>query len=91
MSDTQANQRTPITNLRSVTISPVDENTASMVDLLQDHLRLACEGKLRSLAIVSVSGDGSAIGTQWSCEPADMASLIGKLTILTHDLMAARR
>ncbi len=59
MSDTQANQRTPITNLRSVTASPVDENTASMVDLLQDHLRLACEGKLRSLAIVSVSGDGS--------------------------------
>ena len=91
MTDTQANQRTPITNLRSVTASPVDENTASMIDLLQEHLRLAREGKLRSLAVVSVSVDGSAIGTQWSCEPTDMASLIGKLTILTHDLMAARR
>ena len=91
MSDTQANQRTPITNLRSVTASPVDENTASMIDLLQEHLRLAREGKLRSLAVVSVSADGSAIGTQWSCEPTDMASLIGELTILTHDLMAACR
>ena len=91
MSDTQANQRTPITNLRSVTASPVDENTASMIDLLQEHLRLAREGKLRSLAVVSVSADGSAIGTQWSCEPTDMAALIGKLSVLTHDLMAARR
>ena len=91
MSDTQANQRIPIANLRSVTASLVDENTASMIDLLQEHLRLAREGKLRSLAVVSVSADGSAIGTQWSCEPTDMASLIGKLTILTHDFMAACR
>jgi hypothetical protein len=46
---------------------------------------------MRSLAVVSVSADGSAIGTQWSCDPGDMASLIGKLTVLTHDLMAARK
>ena len=91
MTDTQANQRTSLTNLRSVTALRVDENTASMIDLLQEHLRLAREGNLRSLAVVSVSADGSAIGTQWSCELTDMASLIGKLTILTHDLMAARR
>ena len=62
-----------------------------MIDLLQEHLRLAREGQLRSLAVVSVSADGSAIGTQWSCDPGDMASLIGKLTVLTHDLMAARK
>ncbi len=91
MNDTQANQRTPVTKLRSVTASPIDENTASMIDLLQEHLRLAREGKLRSLAVVSVSADGSAIGTQWSCEPRDMASLLGKHTVLTHDPMAARR
>ena len=91
MTDTQANQRTSLTNLRLVTALRVDENTASMIDLLQEHLRLVREGNLRSLAVVSVSADGSAIGTQWSCEPTDMASLIGKLTILTHDLMAARR
>ena len=91
MTDTQANQRTSLTNLRLVTALRVDENTASMIDLLQEHLRLVREGNLRSLAVVSVSADGSAIGTQWSCEPTDMASLIGKLTILTHDLMAAYR
>jgi hypothetical protein len=34
-----------------------------MIDLLQEHLRLAREGKLRSLAVVSVSANGSAIGT----------------------------
>jgi hypothetical protein len=91
MTDTQANQRTSLTNLRLVTALRVDENTASMIDLLQEHLRLAREGNLRSLAVVSVSADGSAIGTQWSCEPTDMASLIGELTILTHDLMATCR
>ncbi len=91
MTDSQAHQRTPFSNLRSVIASPVDENTASMIDLLQKHLRLARDGKLRSLAVVSVSANGLAVGTQWSCEPTDIASLIGKLTVLTHDLMAARK
>jgi hypothetical protein len=58
--------------------------------MLQEHLKLVRDGKLRSLAIVSVSGDGTSIGTQWSCSNGDSASLIGKLTVLTHDLMAAR-
>ena len=61
-----------------------------MVDLLQEHLRLARQGALRSLAVVSVSADGGAIATQWSCAPGDAASLIGKLTVLAHDLMSAR-
>ncbi len=91
MTDAHANQRSSVTKLHPITVPPVDENTASMIDLLQEHLRLAREGKLRSLAVVSVSADGSAIGTQWSCEPTDLASLIGKLTVLTHDLMAARK
>jgi hypothetical protein len=90
MTDTHTTQRGLVTRLYSVSGAPVDENAASMIDLLQEHLRLAREGKLRSLAVVSVSANGSAIGTQWSCEPSDMASLIGKLTVLTHDLMAAR-
>ncbi|MBO1908031.1 hypothetical protein J4G37_24440 [Microvirga sp. 3-52] len=84
-------QRSRVNNLHTVSTPPADEHTASMIDLLQEHLRLAREGKLRSLAVVSASADGSAIGTQWSCDPSDMASLIGKLTVLTHDLMAARR
>ena len=89
--DKQASERRSVAKLRPVNTPPVDENTASMIDLLQEHLRLAREGKLRSLAVVSVSSDGAAIGTQWSCDPSDMASLIGKLTVLTHDLMAARK
>ena len=68
-----------------------DEAIASLIEVLQEHLALAREGKLRSVAVVSVSADGSAIGTQWSCAPGDIATLIGKLTVLTHDMMAARQ
>ncbi len=70
--------------------APVDASVASLIAVLQEHLALAREGRLRSLAVVSVSADGGAIATQWSCAPGDAASLIGKLTVLTHDLMAAR-
>jgi hypothetical protein len=91
MSDKQMHQSGSVAQLRPVATPPIDENTASIIDLLQEHLRLAREGKLRSVAVVSVSADGSAIGTQWSCEPTDMASLIGKLTVLTHDLMSVRK
>ena len=68
-----------------------DEATASINEVLQEHLALAREGKLRSIAVVSVSADGSAIGTQWSCAHGDITILIGKLTVLTHDMMAARQ
>ena len=91
MSDTQDKLSRSVTRLQPVAAAPVDEDTASMIELLQEHLKLARAGKLRSLAVVSVSADGAAIGTQWSCAPGDAASLIGKLTVLTHDLMAARR
>ena len=77
--------------LRTVANAPVDEDVASIIDVLQEHLKLAREGKLRSLAVVSVSSDGAAIGTQWSCAHGDLAALVGKLTVLTHDMMAARR
>jgi len=71
--------------------APPDEDVASIIDVLQRQLALAREGKLRSVAVVVVSSDGGAIGTHWSCAPGDTSSLIGKLTVLTHDLMAARR
>ncbi len=90
MSNKRSNSRSSVTALRVVTDAPADENTATMVEMLQEHLKLVRDGKLRSLAIVSVSDDGGAIGTQWSCSNGDSASLIGKLTVLTHDLMAAR-
>ena len=71
--------------------APADERVASVIEVLQEHLTLAREGRLRSVAVVSVSADGSAIGTQWSCTHGDIASLIGNLTVLTHDMMAARK
>ena len=90
MSNKRSRSLSPVTSLRVVTDAPADENMAQMIDMLQEHLKLVREGKLRSLALVSVSADGGAIGTQWSCSNGDSASLIGKLTVLTHDLMAAR-
>ncbi len=90
MSNKRSERLSSVTALRVVMDAPADENTTQMVEMLQEHLRLAREGKLRSLAIVSVSEDGAAIGTQWSCSNGDSASLIGKLTVLTHDLMASR-
>jgi hypothetical protein len=90
MTNKQSHNRSPVAALRVVTEAPADENTATMIEMLQDHLKLVREGKLRSLAVVSVSNDGASIGTQWSCSKGDSASLIGKLTVLTHDLMAAR-
>jgi hypothetical protein len=76
---------------RAVSDAPADERAASIINVLKEQLALAREGRLRSIAVVSVSSDGSGIGTQWSCTHGDSASLIGKLTVLTHDLMAARR
>ena len=74
-----------------VTNTPADERMAAMIDVLQEHLQLVRKGEIRSLALVSVSADGSAIGTQWSCAHGDPATLIGKLTVLAHDMMAARQ
>ncbi len=74
----------------AVAEAPADADTASIIAVLQEQLKLAREGRLRSVAVVSVSADGGAIGTQWSCQPEDISTLIGKLTVLTHDLMAAR-
>lgn len=75
---------------RMTSITP-NVDIASMIEVLQDQLALAREGKLRSVAVVSVSADGEAVGTQWSCKGADVTGLIGKLTVLTHDLMSARK
>ncbi|HEY8381125.1 MAG TPA: hypothetical protein VIL09_03140 [Microvirga sp.] len=91
MSDSKTDKTNAAIRLRPVNDAPIDENVASIIDVLQEHLKLAREGKLRSVAVVSVSEDGASIGTQWSCAPGDIATLIGKLTVLAHDMMAARR
>jgi len=90
-SESMQEQSRSARSLRSIANPPVNEEVASLVDLLQEHLKLAREGKLRSVALVSVSHDGAAIGTQWSCAHGDLAGLVGMLTVLTHDIMAARR
>ena len=90
MNDKRGASRAAVTPLRTVASAPADERAASMIEMLQEHLRLAREGELRSIAIVSISGDGASIGTQWSLTDGDSASLIGKLTVLTHDLMSSR-
>ncbi len=90
MSRKRSKHLSSATPLRVVAAAPADEGAAQMIEMLQEHLALVREGRLRSLAIVSVSQDGAHIGTQWSCGDADSASLIGKLTVLTHDLMASR-
>ncbi len=69
----------------------VDEDAASIIRLLQEQIDLAREGKLRSVAVATVSSDGADIATAWSCMKGDTAALVGKLTVLTHDLMASRR
>jgi hypothetical protein len=74
-----------------VSDAPANEDVASIIDVLQQQLALAREGKLGSVAVVAVSGDGGVIGTQWSCAPGDTVSLIGQLTVLAHDLMSARK
>ncbi|WP_245930726.1 hypothetical protein [Methylobacterium radiodurans] len=71
-------------------VAEPDAELASLIQVLQDQLVLAREGKLRSVAVATVSTDGKVVDTHWSCEHKDITSLIGKLTVLTHDLMAAR-
>jgi hypothetical protein len=90
MNDKRGASRAAAIPLRAVTSTPADERAVSMIEMLQEHLRLAREGALRSIAIVSVSADGASIGTQWSLTGGDSASLIGQLTVLTHDLVASR-
>jgi hypothetical protein len=86
----QADEATIVAFPARLAPTVADEAVASVIEVLQDQLALAREGKLRSVAVVSVSSDGEAIGTQWSCRKGDLTSLIGKLTVLTHDMMASR-
>jgi hypothetical protein len=88
--DMQSNNR-EVVSFPRVAETHADEGVASVIGVLQEQLALAREGKLRSVAIVTLSADGTEIGTSWSCVKGDTASLVGKLTVLTHDMMASRR
>jgi hypothetical protein len=75
---------------RALAPSPGDQGVASVIKLLQEQLRHAREGKLRSIAIASVSADGASIETQCSCADGDVADLVGTLNVLAREMMAAR-
>jgi hypothetical protein len=44
MSNKRSNSRSSVTALRVVTDAPADETTATMVEMLQEHLKLVREG-----------------------------------------------
>jgi hypothetical protein len=80
-----------ISSFPHIVETQADEGVASVIGVLQEQLALAREGKLRSVAVVTLSADGADIGTSWSCMKGDTAALVGKLTVLTHDMMSSRR
>lgn len=70
--------------------APADKHQGDVIDMLQGALAEAREGQFRSVAIVTVSDDGKAVGTRWAMKTGDTTTVIGKLTALIHDLLAAR-
>ena len=61
-------------------------DTLSVLAVLQDQLALARSGKLRSIALASVSADGQAVVTRCSCASADLAELAEMLHTLAHEM-----
>ena len=60
----------------------------SVLAVLQDQLALARSGKLRSIALASVSTDGDAIVTRCSCATADLDDLAEILHGLANEMSA---
>jgi hypothetical protein len=67
-----------------------DQGVASVIRVLQEQLQRAREGKLRSIAIASVSADGASIETQCSCADGDVTDLVGTLKVLAREMIAAK-
>ena len=67
----------------------MDEGARSVIDTLEAQLALARNGKLRSIALASVSVDGTAIRTGCSCDHDDVSSLTEVLTLLARDIACA--
>ena len=59
----------------------------SLIAILQDQLELARTGKLRSVALASVSSDGRAVVTRCSCARGDVADVVEALRVLGADMM----
>jgi hypothetical protein len=61
-----------------------------MTRMLQEHLKLVYEGKLRSLVVSLRVGCWYLGHARWSCSNADSASVVGELAVLTRGLIAGR-
>jgi hypothetical protein len=59
----------------------------SVLAVLQDQLALARSGKLRSIALASMSSDGEAIVTRCSCASADLGDLAEMLHALADEMI----
>jgi hypothetical protein len=64
----------------------MDEGARSVIATLEAQLALARDGKLRSIALASVSADGAAIRTGCSCDHEDVPSLAEVLALLALDI-----
>jgi len=60
----------------------------SVLAVLQDQIALAQSGRLRSIALATVSGDGEAIVTRCSCAGADLTDLAEMLHALADEMAA---
>jgi hypothetical protein len=67
----------------------VDESVRSIVAALETQLALARNGKLRSIALASVSSDGAAIRMGCSCDRDDVPGLTEVLDLLARDIAGA--
>lgn len=59
----------------------------SVIAALQDQLTLARSGKLRSIALASMSSDGQAVVTRCSCASGDVAELAEMLRALADEMI----
>jgi hypothetical protein len=59
----------------------------SVIAVLQDQLELARSGKLRSIALASVSSDGRAVVTRCSCARGDVVDVVDALRVLADDMV----
>lgn len=66
------------------------DEALSLIAILQDQLELARSGKLRSVALASVSSDGRAVVTRCSCARGDVADVVEALRVLGGDMMGAQ-
>src|SRR3954467_6955362 len=61
-----------------------DDGARAVIRTLETQLALARNGRLRSIALASISSDGSAIQTGCSCDHDNATSLAGTLAHLAR-------